>query len=125
MPDPIWVDSCVIGDIAAGDRALEAELEKAAAGGQKLMTLKAQEEVKVGNPFKNDHSIGPSEGSNAREQVIKRLNIQTDTMGSRDDYLRFVEQQFKFKEQKGGTRTVIRSIEESDAIILSQVAASA
>src|SRR5712691_7149371 len=119
MADPVWVDSTIIGYIADGDVALEAELMALAGGGDKLMVPKVKEEVSVGNPFKKDSTMGPTAGSQARDEVIKRLNIQMDMMGNKEDIRQLYETQFKFKAP--GKGTAVRAVEESDAIVLSQV----
>jgi len=123
MADPVWVDSTVIGFIADGDTALEAELVALSAGGEKLMVPKVKEEVSLGNPFKKGSTMGPTAGSQARDEVIKRLNIQVDMNGDPDVRRQLFETQFKFKAP--GKGTAVRAMEESDAIVLSEVAASA
>jgi hypothetical protein len=122
----IWLDTSLIGDIAAGSRALETLVRRL--GVTLLITPKVREELinPLGNPF------GDSKAANlppaqleafvaARAAVLKRLGILLDTQGSADVRRELFEKQFKFKPG----RTVVRAIEESDAIILSEVAASA
>jgi hypothetical protein len=57
------------------------------------------------------------------QQVLVDLDIKVDMQGSEADRRAFFEKQFKFKPK--GPSPVVRAMEESDAIILSQIAASA
>jgi hypothetical protein len=125
MPDPSWIDSAAIAEVAAGDAALEAELAaKRNAGAELLVVPKVKEEVTIGNPLKRK---GPwqttADQAQACQEVMDRLGMKLDTRGSEADRREFFERQFKFKGP--GQGTVVRAVEESDAIILSQVAASA
>jgi hypothetical protein len=125
MPDPSWIDSSTIAEVAAGDTALEAELAvRRNAGTELLVVPKVKEEVTIGNPLKRK---GPwqttAEQAKACQEVMERLGMKLDTRGSEADRRELFERQFKFKGP--GQGTVVRAVEKSDAIILSQVAASA
>ncbi|HXI56083.1 MAG TPA: hypothetical protein VNO55_08490 [Polyangia bacterium] len=125
MADPKWVDSSTIGNVAAGDTALRAELMQLRMQGTPLLIVpKVKEEITVGNPF----PAGPMAQQKATtaqlcQQVLVDLDIKVDMMGSEADRRDFFEKQFKFKPK--GPSPVVRAMEESDAIILSQIAASA
>jgi hypothetical protein len=128
MADPIWLDTCTISDIADSP-ALEAEIR--ALGAPLLMVPKSQEELLNGNPFKPNAQPRSAEEIARAKAVVQRLNIELDMRGSSadrvgdpdpDGRLGVIERQFKFK-PKGPT--VVRAIEESDAIVLSQISASA
>lgn len=119
MADPTWVDTSTVGRIADGDSTLEAELN--ATGGPLLMVPKVQEELFLGNPFKRGMRERPEDQVKLCKAVIERMSIQVDTSGSESDRREFFEKQFKFKSDS----TVVRAIEESDAIVLSEIAASA
>jgi hypothetical protein len=133
MAGPVWLDSSTVADIADGDDALEARVK--GAGAPLLITPKVREELVRGNPFQkppkpskdpNDTSRPgmrerPADKAQAMEEVLQRLNIQLDTQGSETERRELFEKQFKFKPG----RTQVRAMEESDAIILSQVKASA
>jgi hypothetical protein len=115
----IWIDTSVIGDIAGGDRDLEVVVKSL--GSPLFMTPKVQEELLFGNPFKADAPPRTPAAAQLAKAVVSRMAIQVDTMGSEADRRALFENQFKFKKN----RTAVRAIEESDAIVLSQVAASA
>jgi hypothetical protein len=119
MADPIWLDSDVVGNIVDGDQALEARIR--GLGAPLLITPKVNEELTKGNPFQSSMKERPADRVQATREVFNRLNIQIDTAGSEDARRELFENQFKFKPG----RTVVRAIEESDAITLSQVKASA
>ena len=88
------------------------------------MVPKAYEEVTIGNPFKKEMTT--PEGIAARRAVIKQLNIQVDTMGSQADRRALYEQLITGGvDKRKQTEGAARAVEESDAIILSQIGASA
>jgi hypothetical protein len=120
MADPIWLDTSTIGNIADGDKTLEAEIQ--GLGVPLLMVPKVREELLSGNPFQPDMRARSPEQVEAAKAVLTRLNITLDMSGSAADRAALFERQFKFKTNGS---TVVRAIEESDAIVLSQVAASA
>src|SRR5262245_17271435 len=129
MGKPFWLDSSTIGQIADGDVALEEEINaKRARGAQLLMVPKVKEEVLHGNPLKSQ-SVPPSaEHAKARQAVIDRLQIQIDMMGDKAERRALFEKQFKFYQKPRGNPprgVTTRSIQESDAIVLSEIAASA
>jgi hypothetical protein len=116
----LWVDTSALRDIADGDTALERELlARRAAGDQLLMVPKVREEFLLGNPLKKGPVTGnPPNVMEVRQAVITRLGVQVDMMGTEVDRRAFLQRQFT---NRGG----VRSIEESDTIVISQVAASA
>lgn len=115
----IWVDSCVIGDIAGGDRDLELALRLLHA--TLLIVPKVREELLSGNPLKPGSRPRPPQEIALAQNVIRRLDIQLDMRGSTALRRELFEKNFKFKPG----RTVVRAIEELDAIVLSEIAASA
>jgi len=127
MADPKWVDASTIGFVADGDVTLRAELMQMRKQGPLLITPKVKEEITIGNPFKvgKTGAMAQPSAETARrcQQVLVDLDIKVDMMGSEADRRAFFETQFKFKQK--GPSPVVRAMEESDAIILSQVAASA
>jgi hypothetical protein len=89
MPDPIWLDTNVLADIANGDTALEAELiALRRAGHQLLIAPAARNELLYGNPLTMDRlkpiaAQQPSPASRAQiELLMKRLDVTVDTAGA-------------------------------------------
>src|SRR5262249_48756731 len=84
MADPLWVDSSTLIDIADGDNALEGELTvKAKAGAELLMVPKVREEFLSGmNPLKGAVAGNTPERAKARQDLLTRLGVKSDTSGS-------------------------------------------
>jgi hypothetical protein len=121
----LWLDTSTIGDVAAGNQDLEGVVKSM--GDPLLITPKVKEELLDGNFLaKEGKQLAPATASALAQMALTRLSVQVDTMGDAEVRRALFEKQFKFKPgvKAEPGRTVIRSIEESDAIILSQVAAS-
>jgi hypothetical protein len=110
MADPIWLDTSTLGDIAAGDPALEAEVvARRNAGSELLMVPKVREEALFGNPFINKPGktgTTSAETAKAVQDAIDRLGVKVDLMGSEADRRALFENQFKFK----ADRTAVRAL---------------
>jgi hypothetical protein len=119
MMGEIWLDASTIGDIVDGNHDLATVVR--GMGKTLLMVPKVREELTLGNPLKPKLPMRLPSQVIKVEEVFKRLKIQLDTRGSAQLRRELFEKQFKFKKNQ----TVIRAIEESDAIVLSEVSASA
>jgi hypothetical protein len=115
----IWLDASTIGDIADGDAALEMVIKSL--GGPLLIVPKVWEELHSGNPLKPNSPPRSADGIARSDKAIARLGAQRDMRGDAALRWELFEKGFKFKKD----RTVVRAIEESDAIVLSEIAASA
>lgn len=135
MADPVWLDTCIVAQVANGDRGVEAELAaKRGQGHELLLTPQSNQELLFGNPLtmRPDRSVSAQQPSpHTRvviQQTISRLGITVDMeagklpMATRVGY---AMQDHVRRPRNVAVPPSLNNISQSDSLVLSQVKAGA
>ena len=130
MADPLWIDSNTIIYISNGNTALEAEIIALAKQRDIYYVPKSREEARIGNPLKTKKNKpwqpNRLETTEVVDKTLERLPVKLDTAATKEGLAEFRDRGF-FSVDKSGNKVVdvARGVSESDAVVLTQVAASA